>query len=45
MNHRAVIRSLGIVMLCEGAFMVPSLVVALFLPRRRAPDFLITIAT
>ncbi|MDD4743628.1 MAG: TrkH family potassium uptake protein [Eubacteriales bacterium] len=44
MNHRAVIRSLGIVMLCEGAFMVPSLVVALFYRDGDAPAFLITIA-
>ena len=42
MNHRAVIRSLGIVMLCEGAFMVPSHVVAMFYRAGDAPANLIT---
>lgn len=44
MNWKAVIRSLGLVLLCEAGFMIPSLVIALYFREGDAPAFLVTIA-
>lgn len=43
MNHRAVIKSLGIVLLCEAAFMLPSLILAFYFKDGDAQAFLLTI--
>lgn len=43
MNRKAVIRSLGIVLLCEAGFMIPSLVIALYFKDGDALSFLLTI--
>lgn len=43
MNHKAVIRSLGIVLLAEAAFMLPSLLISLYYRQGDASAFLVTI--
>ncbi|MDW7657485.1 MAG: TrkH family potassium uptake protein [Bacillota bacterium] len=43
MNRKAVIKSLGIVLLCEAGFMIPSLIIALYFQDGDAMSFMMTI--
>jgi trk system potassium uptake protein TrkH len=43
MNRKAVIKSLGIVLLCEAGFMIPSFIIALYFQDGDALSFILTI--